>query len=165
MPVLARRTFELQGAAEIGEEGARQRRGGAGAEHQHRLAEPVGAVRGRHAARKADKEGNGGNTVQQDDQRYAAAEFTEGHVEQVEVSGILKSSPHQDLARQFLAYMASTEGQKTLPTTNWMYPVIDLGADLPPAFGTQPAKVLPVDEATVTAQRNAWIEEALAAIR
>ena len=86
-------------------------------------------------------------------------------VEQVEVSGILKSSPHQDLARQFLAYMASTEGQKTLPTTNWMYPVIDLGTDLPPAFGTQPAKVLPVDEATVTAQRNAWIEEALAAIR
>jgi hypothetical protein len=42
--------------------------------------------------------------------------------------------------------------------------VIDLGTDLPPAFGTQPAKVLPVDEATVTAKRNAWIEEALAAI-
>lgn len=103
--------------------------------------------------------------IAENDQRYAAAEFTEGHVEQVEVSGILKSSPHQDLARQFLAYMASPEGQKTLPTTNWMYPVIDLGTDLPPAFGTQPAKVLPVDEATVTAKRNAWIEEALAAIR
>jgi len=103
--------------------------------------------------------------VAENDQRYAAAEFTEGHGEQVEVSGILKSSPHQDLARQFLAYMASPEGQKTLPTTNWMYPVIDLGADLPAAFGPQPAKVLPVDEATVTAERNAWIEEALAAIR
>jgi ABC-type thiamine transport system substrate-binding protein len=46
-----------------------------------------------------------------------------------------------------------------------MYPVIDLGADLPEAFGTPPAKTLPVDEATVTANRNSWIEEALAAIR
>ena len=46
-----------------------------------------------------------------------------------------------------------------------MFPVIDLGADLPEAFGAPPAKTLPVDEAAVTANRNAWIEEALAAIR
>ncbi len=105
------------------------------------------------------------HAVAEDDDRYAAAEFTEGHVAQVEVSGILKSSPHQDLARQFLAYMASPEGQQAIPTTNWMYPVIDLGDELPSAFGPQPAKILPIDEAAVTANRNAWIEEALAAIR
>jgi thiamine transport system substrate-binding protein len=81
------------------------------------------------------------------------------------VSGILKSSPNQQLARDFLAYMLSPEGQKVIPTTNWMYPVADIGADLPAAFPPQPAKVLPVDEAQITAERNAWIEEALAAIR
>ncbi len=105
------------------------------------------------------------HVVAENDTRYAAADFTEGYVQQVEISGILKSSPNQELARRFLSYMASPEGQKILPTTNWVYPVIDLGADLPAAFGTPPAHVLPVDEATVTAQRNAWIEEALAAIR
>ncbi len=105
------------------------------------------------------------HVIADNDTRYAAAEFTEGHVEQVEVAGILKSSPNQELARQFLAYLVSPAAQKEIPTTNWMYPVIDLGADLPAAFGTPPAKLLPVDEADVTANRNAWIEEALAAIR
>jgi thiamine transport system substrate-binding protein len=105
------------------------------------------------------------HALSENDTRYAAATFSEGHVAQIEVSGILKSSPNQDLAREFLAYMASPEGQKAIPETNWMYPVIDLGADLPDAFGTPPAKQLPVDEATVTANRNAWIDEALAAIR
>lgn len=105
------------------------------------------------------------HALAENDPRYAAAIFSEGHVAQIEVSGILKSSPNQDLARDFLAYMASPEGQKAIPQTNWMYPVIDLGADLPDAFGTPPAKALPVDEASVTANRNVWIEEALAAIR
>ena len=105
------------------------------------------------------------HALAEDDTRYAAAEFTEGHVQQIEVSGILKSSPHQDLARDFLAYMGSPEGQRAIPQTNWMYPIIDLGADLPPAFGPQPEKQLPVDEDAVTSGRNAWIEEALAAIR
>jgi thiamine transport system substrate-binding protein len=105
------------------------------------------------------------HALAEDDDRYAAATFNEGHVAQVEVSGILNSSPNQELARQFLAYVASPEGQQAIPQTNWMFPVIDLGAELPEAFGTPPAKTLPVDEANVTANRNAWIEEALAAIR
>ena len=105
------------------------------------------------------------HALTENDTRYAAATFSEGHIAQIEVSGILRSSPNQDLARQFLTYMTSAEGQKAIPQTNWMFPVIDLGADLPEAFGAPPAKTLPVDEAAVTANRNAWIEEALAAIR
>lgn len=105
------------------------------------------------------------HAVAEEDSRYAAAEFSEGHVAQVEVSGILASSPNQELAQSFLAYLSSPEGQKAIPTTNWMYPVVDLGEDLPPAFGPPPANILPVDEAEVAANRNAWIEEALAAIR
>lgn len=98
---------------------------------------------------------------------YAYAEFTEGHLPQVEVAGILKSSPRQDLARQFLAYVVTPEGQKGIPTTNWMYPVVDLGADLPAAFSAQPkpAKVLGIGEAEIAANSGAWIDEALAAIQ
>jgi thiamine transport system substrate-binding protein len=105
--------------------------------------------------------------IAENDPSYNAAVFTEGHYPQVEVAGILKSSHQQDLAQKFLTYLTSVAGQKIIPTTNWMYPVTDLGADLPPAFAseTQPTKVLQLDEAVVTKDRNAWIEEALAAIR
>jgi thiamine transport system substrate-binding protein len=101
----------------------------------------------------------------EDDERYAAAIFEEGHIAQIEIAGVLQSSPHQELAREFLTYLVTPEAQGIIAMTNWMYPVIDLGAELPAAFGAPPPKVLPVDEAAVTANRNAWIEEALAAIR
>ena len=75
------------------------------------------------------------------------------------------SSPHQDLARQFLGWLAGPEAQAVIPTTNWMYPVSDVGTALPAAFPAQPAKVLALDEATITASKQAWIDEALAALR
>jgi thiamine transport system substrate-binding protein len=45
--------------------------------------------------------------------------------------------------------------------------VRDIGKDLPAAFETQPrpAKVLSLDEQTITANKSRWIDEALAAIR
>jgi thiamine transport system substrate-binding protein len=107
------------------------------------------------------------HAIAEDDPNYAFAEFTEGHLPQIEVSGILKSSKHQELASKFLAYLISHDAQKTIATTNWMYPVVDLGAELPAAFNEQakPAKVLSLDEATITANRGKWIEEALDAIK
>jgi hypothetical protein len=46
-----------------------------------------------------------------------------------------------------------------------MYPVAAVGDALPAAFPPLPAKVLSLDEATITASKSAWIDEALAAIR
>ncbi|HEY9010184.1 MAG TPA: thiamine ABC transporter substrate binding subunit [Devosia sp.] len=98
--------------------------------------------------------------------KYAAAIFDEGHVAQVEVAGILKSSEKQELAQRFLAYLTSVEGQKVIPTTNWMYPVVDIGADLPAAFGEAPVpKVLAVDEKTIVEESRAWVDAALAALQ
>jgi thiamine transport system substrate-binding protein len=107
------------------------------------------------------------HAIAENDPRYAAAEFTEGHVAQVEVAGILKSSDRQELGRQFLAYMVSPEAQRIIPTTNWMYPVVDIGEDLPEAFREPgpPAKVIPIDEAAVTANSRSWIDAALAALQ
>ena len=98
--------------------------------------------------------------------KYAAAVFDEGHVAQVEVAGILKSSEKQELAQKFLSYLTSVEGQKVVPTTNWMYPVVDIGADLPAQFGEAPTpKLLVVDEADIIANSRAWVDAALAAIQ
>lgn len=93
--------------------------------------------------------------------RYKALDFPEGNYLQVEVAGMLKTSQHQDLAKQFLAFMVSPEFQKTIPTTNWMYPVTDIGADLPQVFRDipKPAKSLLYSPDEVAAHRQAWIEE------
>jgi thiamine transport system substrate-binding protein len=105
------------------------------------------------------------HAVAESDLNYAFAEFSEGYYPQTEIAGILKSSPHQDLARRFLSWLATPEAQAVIPTTNWMYPVSNIGDALPAAFPSLPAKVLSLDEAAVAALKQRWIEEALAAIR
>lgn len=105
------------------------------------------------------------HAIAENDTKYAFADFSEGFVPQVEVAGLLKSSDQPDLGKAFLAYLTTPEAQKIIPTTNWMYPVIDLGADLPAAFGTPPTKVLQIDEATITANSRAWVDAALAALQ
>jgi thiamine transport system substrate-binding protein len=105
--------------------------------------------------------------VEEKKTQYAAADFDEGLYPQIEVAGMLKSSTHQALARRFLGYLTSPEAQKIIPTTNWMLPVVDVGSALPPAFSevVTPGKVLHIDAATITANRDKWIAEALAAVQ
>ena len=93
---------------------------------------------------------------------YAYADFTEGFYPQIEIAGILKSSKHQALAQKFLSWLATPDAQSIIPETNWMYP---LAGAVPDGFPTAPAKVLSLDEADITAKKQAWIDEALGAIR
>jgi thiamine transport system substrate-binding protein len=104
------------------------------------------------------------HAIAESDDKYAYADFAEGFVAQVEVAGLLKSSDQAELGRAFLAYLMTPEAQKIIPTTNWMYPVIDV-PDLPAAFGTPPTKVLTVTEAELAANGRAWIDAALAALQ
>ena len=105
--------------------------------------------------------------VDEEDETIKAALFTEGHTVQIEIAGMLASTDQPDLARQFLAYLASPEAQKIIPTTNWMFPVVDLGGDLNPAFTTlpQPEKTLTVTDQDIETNRTAWIDEMLAAVQ
>lgn len=108
------------------------------------------------------------NAINEDDHRYAAAQFTEGHVAQVEVSGILKSTDQPELARQFLLHMLTPEAQAAIAMTNYMYPVIsEAEALLPEPFLAQerPATVLPVDSEEVAAAGRDWIDTALGALQ
>ncbi|HEY4163937.1 MAG TPA: thiamine ABC transporter substrate binding subunit [Dongiaceae bacterium] len=98
--------------------------------------------------------------------RYKALNFPEGNYMEVEVAGMLATSKHADLAHQFLQFLVSPDFQKQIPTTNWMFPVIDIGADLPQAFRDipQPTKSLLVPSDQVAQNREAWIKEWLEAV-
>jgi len=91
--------------------------------------------------------------------QYKAAEFTDGHVAQVEVAAISAYSDQTELANQFLEFLISKEAQQILPVTNWMLPVVD-GVELPEAFNqlVTPKQInLGTDE--LAQNRARWIRE------
>ncbi|HGJ5856621.1 thiamine ABC transporter substrate binding subunit [Arsenophonus nasoniae] len=88
---------------------------------------------------------------------YAAAIFSEGHYLQIEVAAQLATSKQPKLAQQFIQFMLSPTVQKTLPTTNWMYPIIDI--PLPKVYQqlAVPKKSLQFNAEDITQHRNHWI--------
>ncbi len=104
--------------------------------------------------------------IAESDDRFAAAGFSEGHYQQVEVAGLLKSSDNKELARRFLSFMMSETFQSIIPTTNWMYPAALPKQQLPEGFADlhQPDKVLLFDDQTVADNRRAWVGEWLDAL-
>ena len=56
----------------------------------------------------------------------SAAIFTEGNYLSVEFAGILESSKNKNMANNFLNFMISNDFQSVIPTTNIMYPVIQI---------------------------------------
>jgi thiamine transport system substrate-binding protein len=88
---------------------------------------------------------------------YAAANFSEGHYLQVEVAGKLKASKQPELAERFMQFMVTPAFQNTIPTGNWMYPVIK--TKLPAGFEqmTVPQTALQYSAEEVAKQRGSWI--------
>lgn len=102
----------------------------------------------------------------EDDPRYAAAIFSEGHMMQVEVAAMVAGTDQPDLAHAFLQFMTGDGFQSTIPEGNWMYPAVTPTDGLPPVFAELPAPatsfLMPPDE--VDANRRAWIDEWLSAM-
>jgi len=94
-------------------------------------------------------------------EKYQAAAFSEGHYLQVEVAAILKRSPNQQLAQEFLAYLTSKEAQAAIPLSNVMFPVADLGDDLPDSFNKliTPASTHLFSPEEVRDNRKQWVDE------
>lgn len=99
--------------------------------------------------------------IAEQDKRYAAAPFDEGHYQQIEVAGMLRSSRQKQLAGEFLEFMLSDDFQKIIPTTNWMYPALASESVLPAEFAEliDPSPALLLEEARVARERKAWVEE------
>jgi thiamine transport system substrate-binding protein len=99
--------------------------------------------------------------IAEQDSRFAAARFEEGHYQQIEVAGIVQTSQQKQLAREFLEFMISEDFQKIIPTTNWMYPAVAGKAVVPAEFDQliDPSPALLLDEASVASQRKGWVDE------
>ncbi len=99
--------------------------------------------------------------IAEQDGRYAAAAFDEGHYQQIEVAGMVRTSKQKQLARDFLEFMISEEFQKIIPTTNWMYPAVAGETLLPAEFSEliDPSPALLLDEQQVATQRKTWVDE------
>ncbi len=92
---------------------------------------------------------------------YAAAKFSEGHYQQIEVAGLIKSSKQAELGKEFLTFMLSEDFQSLIPTTNWMYPASLSKDKLPDAYKSlvDPSPALLFDETEVAKNRKAWVKE------
>ena len=99
--------------------------------------------------------------IVEDEAKYQAISFTEGHGMQIEVAAILKDAPMPELAQQFMQFIASDSFQQLVPTGNWMYPVIFPRHGLPAEFGelVQPTKSLLIDAQGIADNKSDWIDE------
>ena len=91
--------------------------------------------------------------------QYQAAAFSEGHVAQIELAALLKTSTQPELGKQFLSFLITPEAQALIPVTNWMLPVIE-GVELPPIFSQliQPQRIgFAPNE--IAEKRADWIKE------
>ena len=102
--------------------------------------------------------------VAEDDHRYRAAAFAEGHGMQIEVAAQLANAPNPKLAQAFMHFIATAGFQSVIPTGNWMYPVKRVA--LPEAFDTlvQPAASLLIDPQRIAENKGAWVDEFSAAL-
>ena len=99
--------------------------------------------------------------IVENEQRYKAIGFPEGHGIQIEVAAVLKNAPNRALAQQFMQFVASEPFQTLIPTGNWMYPVIFPKEGLPPEFRdlVRPVKTLMIDPQGIADNKADWIDE------
>jgi thiamine transport system substrate-binding protein len=98
--------------------------------------------------------------------RFQAAAFSEGHYLQIEVAGVVAASPQFKLGQSFLRFMMTPDFQNEIPTTNWMLPAGAVSVALPEAFSKilKPQKTLLFSAEEVNANRKAWIAEWMEAV-
>ncbi|HTN99898.1 MAG TPA: thiamine ABC transporter substrate-binding protein [Microthrixaceae bacterium] len=89
----------------------------------------------------------------------ASKVMVESCASQVEYAGVLKGAKNPVLARKLLDFMLSADWQKSLPLSNFVYPVKDV--ELPEVFKKWSPVVsdpLSLDPAEIDRHRDEWIE-------
>ena len=97
--------------------------------------------------------------IAEQNNHYAAANFSEGHYVQVEVAAKVKTSHNPQLADQFMNFIVSDEFQSVIPTGNWMYPITE--TPLPDGFKelSIPQKSLQFPSEKVEQLGKTWVRE------
>ncbi len=104
--------------------------------------------------------------IAEKDERFAAAQFKEGHYQQVEVAGLIRTGKQKELSRQFLKFMLSDEFQSIIPATNWMYPAVMDKSSLPDGYKNliDPSPSLLFSDEIIASNRKSWVNEWLEAM-
>jgi len=99
--------------------------------------------------------------ITEKDERFAAARFSEGHYQQIEVAGLIKTSKQKELAHEFLVFMQSAKFQTIIPTTNWMYPAALEASKLPEGYSAliDPSPALLFNDRVIAANRKQWVND------
>ena len=94
----------------------------------------------------------------EDNHDISASTFEEGNYISIEFAGILKSSTNKEMANNFLNFMISDDFQSVIPSTNIMYPVINV--DLPEAYNKlEIPKPLQLNPKNINDNKETWINE------
>ncbi|WP_372425655.1 thiamine ABC transporter substrate binding subunit [Salinarimonas chemoclinalis] len=96
----------------------------------------------------------------EDETRYEAARFAEGHYLHVEIAGATRTTDTPELARDFLRFMLDDGFQSLIPEGNWMYPARLPEGGLPESFAglIEPGEAFLFDSDRVSAERRALID-------
>lgn len=83
--------------------------------------------------------------------RFQAIIFAEGHTRQIEGAGLVKNSANPEGAKKFLDFIVSAKAQENIPLTQWMYPV-NPNVKLPESYSFAPSaeKTLTIDNETLS---------------
>ena len=93
--------------------------------------------------------------VEENDQ-YAAATFSEGHLAQIEVAAVSAFSQQPDLAREFLTFLLEVDTQSIIAQNNWMLPVRS-DVELPDAFNSAERTALSLSPEAAEENRREWL--------
>ena len=93
------------------------------------------------------------------DDKFASANFKEGHYLQIEVAAITANTKNPELAKKFMKFILQDEFQNIIPTTNWMFPVTDV--QVPDIFNkiNQPETTFLYPSIEVEKNRAEWVSE------
>lgn len=99
--------------------------------------------------------------IAEENDRYQAAAFSEGHYMQIEVAGLTKKGAENPKAKEFLSFVVSPEFQDIIPETNWMLPAAATSKPLNPVFDklVQPDNALLYSSDDVALNRKDWVAE------
>ncbi|GHC73507.1 thiamine ABC transporter substrate binding subunit [Limoniibacter endophyticus] len=104
--------------------------------------------------------------IADNEDRYKAAAFEEGHYLQIEVAALTKKGADNSHAKAFMTFLTNPQFQDIIPQTQWMLPAARTSKPLPAAFETlvNPTKALEIAPGEVARNRAAWIDEWLQAM-
>ena len=95
----------------------------------------------------------------EDSNDFTAISFEEGNYLTIEFAGIIKKSKNKKMARNFLKFILTEDFQSVIPSTNIMYPVINI-KNIPEAYNSlEIPKVLQMDTSIIKSNKEAWINE------